>query len=88
MGGYLSILDGAEGIVFTGGIGENAAAMRSRIVDHLTGLQMTLDKGLNEEHSDQERFVSSSPSGLKVMVIPTREEAVIARDTYRLIQEA
>jgi acetate kinase len=87
IGSYMAILENAQGIVFTGGIGENGVAMRSRIVGQLTGLPVELDETLNREESHQDRVVSSAETILKVLVIPTREEAVIARDTYRMVQE-
>ncbi len=86
IGSYVGILKRADGIVFTGGIGENAVEMRQRIVDRLAGLDVSLDDGSNREVSHQETVISSADSKLKVLVIPTREEWVIARDTYDLIQ--
>ena len=88
LGSYMAILENAHGIVFTGGIGENGAAMRSRIVGQLTGLPVGLDETLNREKSHQDRVISSEESTLKVLVIPTREETIIARDTYRIIRQA
>ncbi len=86
IGGFLSILTEADGVVFTGGIGENAQNVRKRIVEWLSGLSIQLDDRLNGAVSEQERIITCTESGLVAMVIPTREEWVIARDTHQLIQ--
>jgi acetate kinase len=87
IGSYLATLDDADGIVFTGGIGENAAEMRQRIIDRLPGLAVALDEDRNRQTDRREAIISSEDSHLTVLVIPTREDWIIARDTYDLIQE-
>ena len=87
VGGYASILENAHGIVFTGGIGENSASIRGRVVDLLKGLRIEIDDTLNAEVSGGEGVISTAGSDLGVLVIPTKEEMIIARDTHRLIHE-
>lgn len=86
IGGYLATLDDADGIVFTGGIGENAAPMRQRVIGRLPGIAVALDEESNRQAGRREAIISSEDSDLTVLVIPTREEWIIARDTYDLIQ--
>jgi acetate kinase len=88
IGGYTSVLQDADGIVFTGGIGENSVSIRRRIVEQLKGIGVEIDDDRNQSVSGGEAVISPSGSGLQVLVIPTREELIIARDTYRLIQDA
>jgi acetate kinase len=86
IGGYLSILEKPVGIVFTGGIGENASEMRSRIINRMKGTSLSLDEAKNNEGGGRETDISRRKSELKVLVIPTQEELAIARDTYELIE--
>jgi acetate kinase len=86
IGGYLSILEKPVGIVFTGGIGENASEMRSRIIDRMKGLSISLDEAKNIDVAGKETDISGKESDLKILVIPTQEELAIARDTYELIE--
>ncbi|HET8546422.1 MAG TPA: acetate kinase [Bryobacteraceae bacterium] len=85
-GAYLAALNGADAIIFTGGIGENAAMIRSRVCDQLDGLGVSIDWHKNEGIIDgREGEISTDESRIKVWVIPTNEELVIARDTLRCI---
>ncbi len=88
IGSYLATLDDVDGIVFTGGIGENAAGMRQRIIGRLPGIAVALDEESNRQADHREAIISSEDSLLTVLVIPTREDWIIACDTYDLIQEA
>src|SRR5678815_3626715 len=75
IGSYLAAMNGAEAIVFTGGIGENAAEIRSRICADLTWLGVELDAELNAKHgADRDGQISSETSRVAVFVIPTNEE--------------
>jgi acetate kinase len=85
IGSYLAAMNGAEAIVFTGGIGENAAEIRAMICADLTWLGVELDPELNAKHSHQ---ISSDASRIGVYVIPTNEELLIARDTVRVVSGA
>ena len=80
---YFIELGGADAIVFTAGVGENSAATRSQILDKLAPLGVKYDKELNNFRGE-ERLISTPDSSVKVYVIPTDEEVMIARDTYDL----
>ena len=86
IGSYLAALDGADALVFAGGIGENAAAVRARICEGLGWMGVKLDAGRNlAAVGGQEGRISTDDSRLAVWVIPTDEELLIARDTARAV---
>ena len=86
VGAYLAAMGGAAAVVFTGGIGENAALIRSRISDGLQWLGMHIDDAANGRTVDgAEGRISTDDSRLHAWVIPTNEELLIARDTARLV---
>lgn len=86
IGSYLAAMNGADAIIFTGGIGENSAEIRAMICEKLNWLGIELDSDLNENKTQKrERQISTENSRVKVFVIPTNEELLIARDTARLI---
>ena len=87
IGSYLAAMNGADAIVFTGGIGENSAKIRQLICDRLTWLGVELDPAFNESMiNGQDGVISSATSRTKVLVVATNEEMLIARDTVRLIE--
>jgi len=89
IGSYLAAMNGAEAIVFTGGIGENSAEIRSRICDELNWLGVELDPELNSNHgASKSGQISSGGSRVAVYVVPTNEELLIARDTVRVVNGA
>jgi acetate kinase len=86
IGSYLAAMNGADAVIFTGGIGENSAEIRRLICDNLSWLGIDLDPDLNEAFATgREGVISRGDARLKVFVIPTNEELMIARDTVRLI---
>jgi acetate kinase len=85
VGAYLACMGGADGVVFTGGIGENSADIRARICEGLDCLGIKLDKEKNEQAVGKEERISTDDSRLHVFAIPTDEELLIARDTIRCI---
>jgi acetate kinase len=86
IGAYLAAMNGADAIVFSGGIGENSAAIRARVCAGLQWLGLSLDQGRNEALvGGREGRISSDDSRLGAWVIPTDEELLIARDTYRVV---
>lgn len=88
VGAYLAALDGAEAIVFAGGIGENAASVRAAICDGLRWMGAELDPERNAATVDgAEGRIDTGTGRLQLWVIPTDEELLIARDTYRLVAE-
>lgn len=89
IGSYLAAMNGADAIVFTGGIGENAAEVRAKICADLTWLGVELDAQLNLNHGVAKGGqISSESSRVSVFVIPTNEELLIARDTVRVVSGA
>ncbi len=86
IGAYLAAMGGADAIVFTGGIGENAAEIRSRISKGFEWCGLQLDAAVNSTMTGgNEGLISAADSRLKAYVIPTDEELLIARDTVRCV---
>jgi acetate kinase len=83
IGMYLAAMGGADVLIFTGGIGENAGAIRARICDGLGNLGIAVDRERNDRASRDARDIGSST--VAVWVVPTEEELLIARDTLRCI---
>lgn len=88
IGAYFAALDGADAILFTGGIGENAAAVRAQVCDSLGALGVRLDPVRNQAAVGLEERISTPEASTAVWVIPTDESLLIARDTARLIEES
>jgi acetate kinase len=89
IGAYLAQMDGADAIVFTGGIGENSAEVRQRICAGLGFLGIALDEAKNAAAVDgKEGDVSAEGARVRAFVIPTNEELLIARDTVRCVRNA
>ncbi len=86
IGAYLAEMGGADTILFTGGIGENSSEIRKRICAGLEFLGIEINDTLNKEKCfGAEGLISSENSKMKVWVIPTNEELMIARDTFRCV---
>ena len=86
IGQYYVELGGCDAIAFTAGVGENAAYLRRLIIDDCSrALSVFLDEEANNVHSSENRIISNEYSKIDVMVIPTTEEVMIARDTVRLL---
>ncbi|HET6764258.1 MAG TPA: acetate kinase [Longimicrobiaceae bacterium] len=87
VGSYLAALGGADAIVFAGGIGENAPRVRAKILQGMEWAGIQVDAALNDGHTGGREGRISPPggSGPEVWVIPTDEELLIARDTYRVV---
>lgn len=85
LGSYLAELNGADAIAISGGIGENSAEIRSMIFQNLENLGVVLDSEKNQNKlNGTEMEISSAESKVKIYVIPTNEELLIARDTFRI----
>jgi acetate kinase len=87
IGAYLAAMNGADALIFTGGIGENSAEVRARICAGLQWLGLELDEERNAAQIDgQEGIISREGARLAAYVIPTDEELLIARDTVRCVR--
>jgi len=86
IGSYFLQLNGADALVFTAGIGENRAELREAICANLDQLGIVLDPKLNAANKAQEGAISAQNSKVKIMVIPTNEELVVAREVRRFLQ--
>ena len=86
IGAYLAAMGGADAIVFAGGIGENAPEIRARICAGLEWMGLRIESGQNDALvAGREGFFHAEGSRLGAWVIPTDEELLIARDTYRVV---
>ncbi|MEG0267808.1 MAG: acetate kinase [Carnobacterium sp.] len=83
IGQYFALLNGADAIVFTAGIGENSPETRQIIIDGINWFGAEIDEEANKVRG-KERIISTPSSKVKVLLIPTDEEIVIARDVERL----
>lgn len=88
IGSYLAAMNGAEAIVFTGGIGENAPGIRAQICDGLEWLGVSVDSVKNASLVGGEGRLDADGSRAQLWVIPTDEELLIARDTWRVVTGA
>lgn len=87
IGSYAAAMGGLDVIVFTGGIGENSSMVRELALSELDFLGIQLDDKLNQAGEKGEREISIKESRVKIFVIPTNEELVIALDTMRIISK-
>jgi acetate kinase len=85
IGSYLAAMGGADAICFAGGIGENAPAVRAMICEGLEFAGIQVDASANAAHVGREGRISPEGARTEVWVIPTDEELLIARDTYRVV---
>ena len=83
IGGYIAVLGGVDAIVFTAGVGENGWLLRKVLIERLAYLGIKLDEKNNRVRGET-IMISTPDSKVKVYIIPTDEEQVIARDTVRL----
>ena len=88
VGGYIAELDGCDAIVFTAGVGENQPLYREKVCEHLSYMGVKIDKEKNNATvHGKEAEVSTPDSTVRVFVIPTNEELLIARDTMALAEK-
>lgn len=87
IGAYLAAMNGTDAIIFGGGIGENSAKIRSLICEQMNWCGIEIDEAKNNAQlKGNEGVISTDSSKVKVWVIPTNEELLIARDAVRLIE--
>jgi acetate kinase len=86
IGLYFARLNGTDGLIFTAGIGENSSEIREKVCTGLEFAGVYLDSNANWS-GQGERIISSQYSPVKVMVIPTNEEIIMARDAYRMYSQ-
>ena len=85
LGKYITLLNGVDAITFTAGIGENSADTRKQICEYLEFMGVKIDDEKNNTRGE-EIEISTPDSKIKVFVVPTNEELMIARDTLNLIK--
>lgn len=85
IGAYYAVLEHLDALVFTAGIGENAAFIREKVCEGLTGLGIQLDKQKNQANGQEIFDISAADSQVKLLVIPTDEEWEIAQQTASLL---
>jgi acetate kinase len=82
IGAYVCVLNGLDNLVFTGGIGEHHAIVRTDVCKNLEFLNVGLDEGKNKKNSE---VISSAGSEVKVYVRPTDEEKIMAEEVLKLL---
>lgn len=80
IGSLITAINGADGIIFTGGVGENSTKLRLEAIKSLSFMGVKLDE---EKNAKNQLIISSSESKVKVMVVPTNEELIIAKHTVK-----
>ena len=84
VGAYIAVMNGVDAIAFTAGVGENDPDMRKDVMSHFAYMGAKIDEEQNKCRG-VERVISTDDSAVKVLVVPTNEELMIARDTERLV---
>lgn len=86
IGGFAAAMGGLDAVVFTGGIGENNPQYRSRVAEKLAFMGVKINEELNAKakRTSDENDISTPDAKVKMLVIPTNEELMIAKDTYEL----
>lgn len=87
IGSYAAAMNGFDALIFTAGIGENSVGVRKAVCENLDFFGIQLDETKNEQCCEDINEITIKGSKTKVLVIPTNEELVIARDTFSIIQQ-
>ncbi len=87
IGAYMANMNELDALVFTAGIGENSGYIREKVCNSLNVLGIDLDTEVNKDARGEEVVVSTKDSKIKVLVIPTNEELMIAKDTLELVSK-
>jgi len=88
IGAYAAAMNGLDAVVFTAGVGENSDIVRASVCEGLTFLGIRLDEARNAVRSQEARAITTDDSKVAVLVVPTNEELLIARDTFQLVRQA
>ncbi len=86
IGAYMAEMNGADAVVFTAGLGENGILMRRMICSDMENIGLALCPKRNEVKG-QEKVISKDESPVKILLIPTNEELMIAKDTYEIVSK-
>lgn len=87
VGSYVAVLGGVDVLVFTGGIGENVEVVREAICKDMECFGIKIDKSINDQIHGEEKVISTSDSKVKVIIVPTDEEYMIASDTLEIVSK-
>jgi len=87
IGSYMAVLGRTDAVILTGGIGENSEAVRDRILRDLDGMGIRYDASKNAGSRGKEVALTTDDSPIRVLVVPTNEELVIARDTAAIARQ-
>lgn len=87
IGSYTAVLNGLDAIIFTAGIGENSSLIREMVCRDMSFFGISLDREKNSEHRHHLGEIQEVDSKVKILVVPTNEEAEIAKQTYALVKE-
>ena len=85
LGAYIAIMNGVDAIVFTGGIGENSVETRELVCSNLNHIGIEIDKVKNKVRG-KEAIISTDSSKIKLLIIPTNEEFMIAKETEEILK--
>lgn len=86
IGAYAAAMNGVDIILFTAGVGENSNVLRKAVCEGISFMGVELDEERNNVRSKEVRQISTDTSRVKVLVVPTNEELLIARDTYTIVK--
>ena len=86
VGSYIAVMNGVDLIVFTAGIGEHNSVVREQVCENLTYAGVELDKAANKKAFGEEAMISAPGSRVKVALIPTEEEMMIALETMQIVK--
>ncbi|AZN40769.1 acetate kinase [Paenibacillus albus] len=88
IGAYAAAMDGIDAVIFTAGVGENSWPVRKAVCEKLTFLGIEFDEERNLERSKEARYITKDGSRTSVLVVPTNEELLIARDTFEIVKSS
>ena len=86
IGAYAAAMNGLDAIIFTAGVGENDSSMRKRVCENMDYLSITINEEKNIVRSGNIREINEKEAAIKVLVVPTNEELVIAKQCYQLVR--